>query len=217
VGAAIALGFNAPAAPTRLRRWRMRIAGIGYAVPGGVIAVGLLVPFAASTTPLDAFMEANFGIDTGLLITGSIWLLVAAYMVRFMAAALSAYDAGLATVNPISTRWPARWAARRRADAARCHVPILRPSILTAAADRLRRRDEGAAGDLILRPFNFDTLAVQAHRLAADERLAEAAVPSLETPLPCNHRDTSQMLVIGHPYPCAEPRSNPPPGHLSLP
>jgi iron(III) transport system permease protein len=77
----------------------LRIAGLGYAVPGGVIAIGILVPFAAFDNAVDAFMEANFGIDTGLLITGSIWLMIAAYMVRFMAVALSAYEAGLATVN----------------------------------------------------------------------------------------------------------------------
>jgi iron(III) transport system permease protein len=77
----------------------MRIAGIGYAVPGGVIAIGILFPFAAFDNALDAVMEANFGIDTGLLITGSIWLMIAAYMVRFMAVALNTYEAGLATVN----------------------------------------------------------------------------------------------------------------------
>jgi iron(III) transport system permease protein len=64
-------------------------------------------------------MEANFGIDTGLLITGSIWLMIAAYMVRFMAAALNTYDAGLATVNT-NIDAVARTLGMARADAARC-------------------------------------------------------------------------------------------------
>jgi len=89
VGAAIALGFNVRLRPSRGAQTAMRIAGIGYAVPGGVIAVGILFPFAAFDNALDAFMEASFGIDTGLLITGSIWLMIAAYMVRFMAVALN--------------------------------------------------------------------------------------------------------------------------------
>jgi iron(III) transport system permease protein len=157
----------------------MRIAGIGYAVPGGVIAVGLLLPFAAFDNALDAFMEANFGIDTGLLITGSIWLMIAAYMVRFMAVALNTYEAGLATVNPISTRWPGRWARRPVPMLRGVHLPILRPSILTGALIVFVDVMKELPATLIMRPFNYDTLAVQAHRLAADERLAEAAVPSL--------------------------------------
>jgi iron(III) transport system permease protein len=179
VGAAITLGFNARLHPTRLPRLALRIAGLGYAVPGGVIAVGLLVPFAALDNAVDAFMEARFGIDTGLLITGSIWLLVAAYMVRFMAAALSAYDAGLATVNP-NIDAVARTLGKTPTGMLRgVHLPILRPSILTAALIVFVDVMKELPATLIMRPFNFDTLAVQAHRLAADERLAEAAVPSL--------------------------------------
>jgi iron(III) transport system permease protein len=179
VGAAITLGFNARLHPTRLPRLALRIAGLGYAVPGGVIAVGLLVPFAALDNAVDAFMEARFGIDTGLLITGSIWLLVAAYLVRFMAAALSAYDAGLATVIP-NIDSVARTLGKTPTGMLRgVHLPILRPSILTAALIVFVDVMKELPATLIMRPFNFDTLAVQAHRLAADERLAEAAVPSL--------------------------------------
>ena len=74
-------------------------ARLGYAVPGGVIAVGLLVPFAAFDNALDAWMRATFDISTGLLITGSIWLLIIAYLVRFSAAALGAYEGGQSLVH----------------------------------------------------------------------------------------------------------------------
>jgi iron(III) transport system permease protein len=179
VAAAIALGFNARLHPTKPAKAALRIAGLGYAVPGGVIAVGLLVPFAALDNAIDAFMEARFGIDTGLLITGSIWLLVAAYMVRFMAAALAAYDAGLATVNP-NIDAVARTLGKTPTGMLRgVHLPILRPSILTAGLIVFVDVMKELPATLIMRPFNFDTLAVQAHRLAADERLTQAAVPSL--------------------------------------
>jgi iron(III) transport system permease protein len=179
VGAAIALGFNLRLRPTRGAQTAMRIAGVGYAVPGGVIAVGLLFPFAAFDNALDRFMEANFGIDTGLLITGSIWLMIAAYMVRFMAVALNTYESGLATVNP-NMDAVARTLGKSPTGMLRgVHLPILRPSILTALLIVFVDVMKELPATLILRPFNYDTLAVQAHRLASDERLREAAVPSL--------------------------------------
>jgi iron(III) transport system permease protein len=179
VGAAIALGFNVRLHPTPAAQTAMRIAGIGYAVPGGVIAIGILFPFAAFDNALDAFMEANFGIDTGLLITGSIWLMIAAYMVRFMAVALNTYEAGLATVNTNIDAVARTLGHGPVPMLRRVHVPILRPSILTALLIVFVDVMKELPATLILRPFNYDTLAVQAHRLASDERLAEAAVPSL--------------------------------------
>jgi iron(III) transport system permease protein len=179
VFAAVLLGFNARLHPTRAARGAVQLAGIGYAVPGGVIAVGLLVPFAAFDNTLDAWMRATFDISTGLLITGSIWLLVVAYMVRFMAAALSAYDSGLSAINP-NVDAVARTLGRTPPGMLRgVHLPILKPSLLTALLLVFVDVMKELPATLILRPFNFDTLAVQAHRLASDERLAEAAVPSL--------------------------------------
>ncbi len=179
VTAAIFLGFNARLHPNRANKTAIGIAGLGYAVPGGVIAVGLIVPFAAFDNALDAWMRDTFDISTGLLITGSIWLLVMAYMVRFMAAALSAYDAGLSTINP-NIDAVARTLGRTPSTMLRgVHLPILRPSLLTALLIVFVDVMKELPATLIMRPFNYDTLAVQAHRLAADERLAEAAVPSL--------------------------------------
>jgi iron(III) transport system permease protein len=179
VGAAIALGFNLRLRPTRGAQTAMRIAGVGYAVPGGVIAIGLLFPFATFDNTLDAFMRETFGIRTGLLITGSIWLMIAAYMVRFMAVALNTYESGLATVNP-NMDAVARTLGKSPTGMLRgVHLPILRPSILTALLIVFVDVMKELPATLILRPFNYDTLAVQAHRLASDERLREAAVPSL--------------------------------------
>ena len=179
VGAAIALAFRARLRPTRMSKTALRVAGIGYAVPGGVIAVGLLFPFAAFDNALDHFMETNFGIDTGLLISGSIWLMIMAYMVRFMAVALNTYEAGMATLNPNMDAVARTLGHGPAPMLRRIHVPILKPSILTALLIVFVDVMKELPATLILRPFNYDTLAVQAHRLAADERLAEAAVPSL--------------------------------------
>jgi len=141
--------------------------------------VGLMVPVAALDNAIDAFMEASFGVDTGLLITGSIWLMVAAYMSRFMAAALNAYDSGMATVPP-SMDAVARSLGHASPRVLRSiHLPLARNSVLTALLIVFVDVMKELPATLILHPFNFQTLAVQAHRLASDERLAEAAVPSL--------------------------------------
>ncbi|QFT93768.1 Putative 2-aminoethylphosphonate transport system permease protein PhnU [Roseovarius sp. THAF9] len=176
---AILIGFRARTRPTKGSKALVVGAGLGYAVPGGVIAVGLMVPMAALDNLIDRFMESNFGIDTGLLITGSIWLMVLAYMTRFMAAALNAYDSGMATV-------PGHFDAIGRSLGQsgpkllmRVHLPVARSSVLTALLIVFVDVMKELPATLILHPFNFQTLAVQAHRLAADERLHEAAVPSL--------------------------------------
>jgi len=176
---AVVIGFYARTRPGRRARWMVVIGSLGYAVPGGVIAVGLVVPAGALDNAIDAVMEAQFDIDTGLLLTGSIWLMILAYFVRFMAAALNAYDSGMATV-------PAHYdaVARSLGQGAprvlwRVHLPVARASVLTALLIVFVDVMKELPATMILHPFNFQTLAVQAHRLAADERLFEAAVPSL--------------------------------------
>lgn len=179
VAAAICLGYYLRVAPGRRAALATYLGRLGYAVPGGVIAVGLLVPFAAFDNALDAWMRARFDISTGLLVTGSIWLLIAAYLVRFLAAALGAYEGGQARVHanmdaasrslgegPLQTLW-------------RVHLPIMTPSLFTALLIVFVDVMKELPATLIMRPFNFDTLAVQAFRLASDERLEGAAVPSL--------------------------------------
>ncbi|RED14395.1 ABC transporter permease [Pontivivens insulae] len=176
---ALMIAFRARLHPGRRSDTIKLIATLGYAVPGGVIAVGLLVPFAVLDNRIDAFMEGRFGIDTGLLFTGSIWLLVLAYAARFMAAALSAVDSGMVQVPPnvdAVTRTLGRGPLRLLAQV---HLPILRGSVLTALLIVFVDVMKELPATLIMRPFNFDTLAVQAHRLASDERLSQAAVPSL--------------------------------------
>jgi iron(III) transport system permease protein len=176
---AMALRFHARFRAGRGPRVMVEIARLGYAVPGGVIAVGLLVPAAGLDNALDAWMRASFGISTGLLLTGSIGLLLLAYLVRFSAAALGSLDGGLAPVPRTIDL-----VARTLGDGVprtiwRVHLPIMAPSVLTGALIVFVDVMKELPATLILRPFNFDTLAVQAFRLSSDERLDGAAVPSL--------------------------------------
>lgn len=177
--AAICVGSFARMVPGRVAHVGWHIARLGYAVPGGVIAVGLLVPFAAFDNALDARMEAWFGISTGLLLTGSIWVLVLAYMIRFLAAALGAYEGGMAAISPSIDHASRVLGAGHWRTIGRIHVPVIAPGLFTALLIVFVDVMKELPATLIMRPFNMDTLAVQAHRLASDERLEGAAVPSL--------------------------------------
>nr|WP_051067941.1 iron ABC transporter permease [Octadecabacter antarcticus] len=179
VAAAVLLGSLNRLRETRSAAAALYIARIGYAVPGGVIAVGLIVPFAAFDNALDAWMRATFDVSTGLLFTGSIWLLIGAYMIRFLAAALGAYEGGIAVVSRNIDAASRVLGQNSIGTVRRVHVPILTPSLLTAALIVFVDVMKELPATLIMRPFNFDTLAVQAFRLASDERLNGAAVPSL--------------------------------------
>ena len=177
--AAICVGFFQRLRPGRLSHGAAYVARLGYAVPGGVIAVGLLVPFAAFDNWLDAWMRAVFDVSTGLLITGSIWLLITAYLVRFLAAALGAYEGGQAMVHANMDAAARSLGQTPLGTLRRVHLPILAPSLLTALLIVFVDVMKELPATLIMRPFNYDTLAVQAYRLASDERLEGAAVPSL--------------------------------------
>lgn len=179
VVAAVCIGFFKRLRPGKRAAAAGYMARLGYAVPGGVIAVGLLVPFAAFDNALDAWMRQTFDVSTGLLVTGSIWLLVIAYMVRFLAAALGAYEGGQSTVHANMDAAARSLGQTPLGTLRRVHLPILTPSLLTALLIVFVDVMKELPATLIMRPFNFDTLAVQAYRLASDERLEGAAVPSL--------------------------------------
>jgi iron(III) transport system permease protein len=156
-----------------------RLVSLGYAVPGAVIAVGVLAPLGALDNALAAWLERAFGWRSGLLLTGTIAALVFAYLVRLLAVALQTTEAGLARITPSMADAARSLGASPVQTLRRVHVPLLRPSLATAAllvfVDVLKELPATFA----LRPFNFDTLAIEAYNLAKDERLAEAAGPSL--------------------------------------
>jgi iron(III) transport system permease protein len=178
IGATI-VGYRVRLFPGRAAAITKTLSGIGYALPGSVVAVGLLVPFARLDNTVDAFMREHFDISTGLLITGSIALLVMTYIVRFMAAALSAFDTGISQIKPNVDAVARTLGSGTFGMLKRVHLPLMRASLLTAVLIVFVDTMKELPATLILRPFNFNTLAVQAHRLASDERLAQAAVPSL--------------------------------------
>ncbi|MGG5819712.1 ABC transporter permease [Falsiroseomonas sp. HW251] len=165
--------------PSPVRAAANRVASLGYAMPGSVIAVGALVPFALFDNALDGWMRARFGISTGLVLSGTIAALVFAYLVRFLGVAISAVESGLTRIRP-SLFAAARVLGRSPGRAVReVELPMARGALLTAGVLVFVDTMKELPATLIVRPFDFDTLAVRVYALAADERLAEASTAAL--------------------------------------
>ena len=156
-----------------------RIAGLGYAVPGAVIAVGVLIPITRLDHAIGAMVESFGGANPGLLLTGGIAALVYAYLVRFFAVALQSVDAGLSKITPNMDSAARSLGLGPVATLARVHAPLLWRSALTAGLLVFVDVMKELPATFVMRPFNFDTLAVQAYTLASDERLTEASTAAL--------------------------------------
>jgi iron(III) transport system permease protein len=179
VGVALALAGSLRLTPGRLTRLGASVATLGYAVPGSVIAVGVLATVGRLDNAADGWMRSTWNVSTGLLISGTIVALVFAYLVRFLAVSFQAVDAGLARITP-SMEGAARTLGRGPLGVLHAvHVPLMRGSVLTAGLLVFVEVMKELPATLIVRPFNFDTLAVRVYRLASDERLAEASTPAL--------------------------------------
>lgn len=153
-------------------RFVARLASMGYAIPGSVIAVGILLPVAWLQT-----LWPSAGL--GVLLTATSVGVIYAYLVRFTAVAVQSVEAGYTRI-PASLDEAARTlGSTRSAIAMRLHVPLLWRSLATAALMVFVDVVKELPATLLLRPFDTDTLAVIAHNLARDERLGEAALPSL--------------------------------------
>lgn len=176
---ALLLAYGRRLRPSRVVRAGTRVAAMGYAVPGSVIAVGVLLPLGWLDGRIDAAAEALFGVGPGLLLSGTILGLVFAYLVRFLAVAYGGIEASLQKIT-VNMDDAARSLGRRGLTTlATVHLPLLRGSLLTAALLVIVDVMKELPATLIVRPFDFDTLAVRVYRLASDERLREAAPGAL--------------------------------------
>ncbi len=156
-----------------------RIASIGYAVPGAVLAIGIIIPLAKFDNTLDALMREYAGISTGLILSGSVFALLFAYIVRFLAIALGAIESSLDKVSP-DMDMAARTLGRKPGKIfLLLHLPLIRGGALTAALIVFVDCMKELPTTLILRPFNFETLATQVYQFASDELIEQAALGAL--------------------------------------
>jgi len=176
---ALVFGYGQRLFPDKWVTGFVRLAGMGYAVPGTVIAVGVMIPFSWLDNSLDDLMRQEFDYSTGLILSGTLFALMFTYMVRFLAVSLQTVEAGLGKITH-SVDEAARSMGYKPREVLRViHLPMLRASLLTALLMVFVDVLKELPATLILRPFNFNTLAVRAYEMASDERLMDASVASL--------------------------------------
>ena len=171
--------YGARTSPLVLPRWLAQATALGYAAPGAVIAVGVLVPLGTFDNWLADTVEATTGIDIGLILTGSAAAVVFAYVVRFVVIAQGSIDGALGRVTPSMELAARTLGSGRGGVLARVHIPMIRGSVLTAALLIFVDAVKELPATLILRPFNFETLATTVYNAASLEQLAEAGPAAL--------------------------------------
>jgi iron(III) transport system permease protein len=178
---AVALGLALAQRHERARAFAglVRFGTIGYALPGTVVAVGVLVPLGLADTAIDGAARALFGIGTGLIVSGTVVALLFAYLVRFLAVGYGAVDAGMTKVDRRLDEVARTLGRAPPAVTTSIHLPLLKRSVLAGGIIVFVDVLKELPATLIVRPFDFDTLAVRVYQLASDERLAQASTGAL--------------------------------------
>ena len=179
VACALVLGYARRNRNTKLVRASVGVSGLGYAIPGAIVAIGVIVPLAWVDHRLIDLAKSLTGAQIGLVLSGSIVALLFAYTVRFLAISLGAVQSGLDKIKPSIDHATRSLGRRPIRVLAEIHVPLMRSTVLTALLIVFVDVMKELPATLVLRPFDFNTLAVRAYELASDERLADAAAPSI--------------------------------------
>jgi len=176
---ALILAYGQRLNGSRPIRLGVQLASMGYGIPGAVIAVGILIPVARLDRAIASGANALFGISPGLLISGTVTALIFAYLVRFLAVALGSVESGLTKIRPNLDDAARSLGYTPTKTLTKVHAPLMLGSLLTAVMLVFVDVMKELPATLVMRPFNFDTLAVRVYQYASDERLAAAAAPAL--------------------------------------
>ena len=179
VSFACILGYASQQTKSKLIHGLGALASISYAVPGTVLAIGILIPLAGLDNWVDGLMRSVFGISTGLALSGTAAVIVLAYAIRFLAASLGAVEAGLGKVSRNIDAAARTLGATVSGALWNVHLPLLRPALGAAALLVFVNSMKELPATLLLRPFNFDTLATQVFTLASLYRYEEAGLSAL--------------------------------------
>jgi iron(III) transport system permease protein len=176
---AVIVAYGQRLYPSFLMGLGVRISAMGYAIPGSVIAVGVLIPVGWLDNTIDTWMRNNLNIATGLIFSGTITALIFAYLVRFLAVSFGAVDSSLSKIKPSLDDASRSLGNSPTTTLIKIHAPLMWGGVLTGAMLVFVDVMKELPATLVIRPFNFDTLAVRVYQYASDERLIEASAPAL--------------------------------------
>ena len=145
-------------------------------MPGTVLALGLMIPLAAIDNGIDAWMREHLGLSTGLLMSGTLFAVTIALVIRFLAVALGSIEAGLQRISPNLDAAARTLGAGSFSALMRVHMPMLGPTLAAAALLVFVDAMKELPATLLMRPFNFETLATHVYGLAAVEQFEHAAL-----------------------------------------
>lgn len=175
----IILSYSKRLNPSPKAQALISLSSLGYAVPGAVLAVGIIVPFASFDNFVDGFMREYFQISTGLIFTGTAFAIVFSYSVRFLAVANGAVDSSLSKVTPNMDMAARSLGYSQLQTLIHIHLPIIKRGALTGMLVVFVDCLKELPATLILRPFNFETLATQVYQFASDELIEQSALSAL--------------------------------------
>jgi iron(III) transport system permease protein len=179
VGLALFLSYAGRLVRRRSFNRTIEFAALGYAIPGAVIAVGILLPLAAADHGIDRLTRSLLGVPSNLALSGTAVALLLAYTVRFLAVGMANIAPSLAAIDPAMDASARLLGAGPRLVLRHIHMPMMRGPALTAGLIAFVEVLKELPATLLIRPLNFDTLAVGVYRFASDERLAQAAVGAI--------------------------------------
>ncbi len=176
VGLALVFAYAKRLHTTGVTRTAARIAGLGYALPGTVLAIALLAPLAAIDNGIDSWMRQSFDVSTGLVLSGSLFAVTLALVCRFLAVAMGAVETGLERISPNIDAAAKTLGVKSTSALWQIHLPMLKPALGAAALLVFVDTMKELPATLLLRPFNFETLATRIYSLAATEQFEDASV-----------------------------------------
>ena len=177
--AALLLSYSMRLNPNIFIRFSVRTATLGYALPGLVLAIGLMGPLIEIDKWISPILVRWFDTPPKLWITGTIASLIFVYAARFLTIAFNSCESGMAQIHPQLDNAARSLGASPLKVLRKVHVPLLLPAIFTASLLVFIDVIKELPATLILRPFNFETLATRAYRLASDERIGQASTASI--------------------------------------
>ena len=179
VGGSLWLAYSNRIQHQLLARSGIRLSTLGYALPGVILAIGLLIPLTLIDHLLAEPISSAFNTKAQLWLTGSIAALIMVYFARFLAVSFNSIEGGISQIDTKFDQAASTLGSTNTRTLRTIHFPLLRGSILTGFLLVFIDITKELPATLILRPFNFETLATRIYRFASDERLSEASMECL--------------------------------------